>query len=236
MNALVSRASRGRRAGWVAMTVLAITTALIASRYFTLDPETFIPQQKMVYLANLGPLMLHVGGAVVALVLGPWQFVRRLRARRPAVHRFIGRVYLVSVLATGVGGLLLAPTALFGPVARLGFGALAVLVLGTSAAAYVSIRRRQVARHRAWMTRSYALIFTGVTFRLWISGLPVLGVPFEQAYRSGAWAAWIINLVVAELLIIRARNRSAVTLPLTRSGDAAVARAEDPQRVGVRSR
>jgi hypothetical protein len=119
----------------------------------------------------------------------------------------------VSVLAAGVGGLLLAPKALAGPAGPLGFGVLAVLLLGTSAAAYVCIRRRQVARHRAWMTRSYALIFTGVTFRLWIGGLPALGLSFEDAYASGAWTAWMINLLVAEMLIIRARRRIAPASP-----------------------
>jgi uncharacterized membrane protein len=196
------------------MTVLATATALLGSRYLTMDPETFLPEQRLVYLANLGPLMLHVAGAVVALVLGPWQFVRRLRVRYPAAHRFIGRVYLVSTLAAGVGGLLLAPKALGSPAGPLGFGTLAVLTLGTSTAAYVSIRRRQVARHRAWMTRSYALIFTGVTFRLWISGLPAVGLcSFDQAYRTGAFAAWMINLLVAELLIARTRTRTRATPP-----------------------
>jgi uncharacterized membrane protein len=200
-------ATRGRRAGWVAMTVLASTIALISSRYLTADPETFLPQQKLVYLANLGPLMLHIAGGVLALALGPWQFVSRLRTRRPAVHRFVGRVYLVSVLAAGVGGLLMAPKAMVGPIAPLGFGTLAVLLLVTSVAAYVTIRRRQVARHRAWVTRSYALIFAAVTLRLWIGLLPAVGVPFDQAYGSGAWTCWMINLLVAELLIVRSQTR-----------------------------
>ena len=202
-------ASRGRRAGWLAMTVLATAIALISSRYFTLDPETFLSQQKMVYLANLGPLMLHIGGGVVALTLGPWQFVSRLRTRRPAVHRFIGRVYLISVLAAGIGGLLLAPKALAGPIGPLGFATLAVLLLLTSVVAYISIRRGLVTRHRAWMTRSYALIFTAVTFRLWIGALSAAGLPFNQVYGSGAWTSWMINLLVAELLIARTQNRIA---------------------------
>ncbi|MBC3840822.1 DUF2306 domain-containing protein [Streptacidiphilus sp. 4-A2] len=91
------------------MTVLATATALIASRYFTLDPATFLPQQRAVYLAHLAPLLLHISGGVLALSLGPWQFSNRLRTRYPVVHRAIGRVYLVGVLAAGTGGLLLAP-------------------------------------------------------------------------------------------------------------------------------
>ena len=46
--------TRGRRAGWVAMTILATAIAVVSSRYLTLDPATFIPEQRMVYLAHLG--------------------------------------------------------------------------------------------------------------------------------------------------------------------------------------
>ncbi|MFI9273533.1 DUF2306 domain-containing protein [Kitasatospora sp. NPDC052896] len=189
------------------MTVLATVTALVASRYFTLDPATFLPQQRAVYLAHLAPLLLHIGGGVLALSLGPWQFSHRLRTRSPAVHRAIGRVYLVGVLAAGIGGLLLAPEGLVGPIAPLGFSALAVLLLGTSTAAYVTIRRRSVVRHQIWMIRSFALIFAAVTFRLWLTVLPAVGLPFDQAYGSGAWTSWLINLLVAERLIASLERR-----------------------------
>jgi len=72
------------------------------------------------------------------------------------------------VLAAGVGGLLLAPPSQGGPLAHLGFAALAVALLLTSTMGYVAIRQQRVAAHRAWMTRSYALIFTAVTFRAWL--------------------------------------------------------------------
>ncbi|MCX5215100.1 DUF2306 domain-containing protein [Kitasatospora sp. NBC_00240] len=195
-----------RRAGWIAITASATAIGLLSARYFTLDPDSFLPEQRVTYLADLAPLMLHVGGGVVALVLGPWQFPQRLRTRRPVVHRLIGRVYLVSALATAAGGLLLVPKGLFGPIAPLGFAALAVLLLVATVAAFVSIRRGAVARHQIWMIRSYALIFTGVTFRLWISGFAAAGVPFGQAYGSGAWASWLLNLLVAEHVVARLRT------------------------------
>lgn len=53
------------------------------------------------------------------------------------------------------------------------------------------------------MIRSYALIFAAVTFRLWLSVLSGAGIPFDQAYGSGAWASWLINLLVAEQVIAR---------------------------------
>jgi len=192
---------RVRRVGWLAMTVFALAIALISTRYFAGDPAAFFEQQRLVFLAHQAPLYLHIGGGVLALALGPFQFVRRLRERLPLVHRLTGRVYVVAVLAAGVGGLLLAPRAFAGPVAASGFAAMAAVLLATTIVAFVNIRRGLVPRHRAWMTRSYAVIFSAVTFRLWIGGLPAAGLSFDAAYASGAWASWIINLLVAELVI-----------------------------------
>ncbi|MFB6893433.1 DUF2306 domain-containing protein [Kitasatospora sp. NPDC056327] len=197
------RRGRGARAGWWTVTVLAFLTALFTARYLTLDPEVFLDQQRAVYLANRVPLALHVGGGLVAILLGPWQFLPRLRARRPGLHRLTGRLYLLAVLATGTGGLLLAPRGLVGPVAPIGFTALAVLLLLSSAQAFRFALRRDLVRHRAWATRSYALILAAATLRIWLPVADLVGIPFEQAYATVAWTCWLINLVVAEHLIGR---------------------------------
>ena len=188
------------------MTLLALLVTAIEAPYLSGNPDTFFDQQRLTYMAHLTPLMLHVGGAVVALSLGPWQFVRGLRSRWPLVHRLVGRVYVLAVLATSVGGLLLAPTTHTGRLAGLAFALLALGTLASTAMAFVAIRRRQIARHREWMARSYAFIFTGVSFRLCLVLLPVLGLSFDTAYVVGAWIAWPINLAVAEVLLRRRRR------------------------------
>ena len=207
------RTSRSRRVGWVAMVLLGLFITSYAAPYLSGNPDTFFEEQRLTYMAHLTPLMLHVAGAAVALSLGPWQFVRRLRSRWPHVHRVVGRVYVVAVLATGVGGLMLAPTTYTGRLAGLAFALLAVGTLGSTAMAFVAIRRRQIARHRVWMTRSYAFIFTGVSFRLGLILLPPLGLSFDTAYAVSAWIAWPINLAVAEVLLRRRRRPSRRAAP-----------------------
>ncbi|MEV4560085.1 DUF2306 domain-containing protein [Kitasatospora sp. NPDC049285] len=189
------------RVGLGVVFLLAAAIALLSARYFALDPDSFLPEQRDTYLAHEVPLLFHIGGGTGALLLGPCQFLPRLRARRPAVHRVLGRLFALFAAATGVGGLLLTPYGLFRPAAPLGFAALAVGVLTTVTLGVTAARRGRIARHRVWMVRCYALIFTGVTFRLWLMLLGAAGVPFEQAYVSGAWAAWLLNLAVAERLL-----------------------------------
>jgi len=57
------------------------------------------------------------------------------------------------------------------------------------------------------MTRSYALIFTAVTFRLWLAVGGVAGLPFDQVYAVGSWTTWLFDLLAAELLLTAARGR-----------------------------
>jgi uncharacterized membrane protein len=189
------------------MVVLATGVALGATRYFSLNPVVFIPAQVPVYLAHLGPLILHISGGVVALTIGPWQFRTSLRTSHPRVHRWMGRVYVVSALAAGVGGLLLAPISQGGPLAHLGFAVLGALLLATTALAFVAIKRRRFVVHRAWMTRSYALVFTAVTFRLWLVMGALAGLPADQVYAVGSWTTWLIDLLAAELLLARLGSR-----------------------------
>ncbi|WP_051943592.1 DUF2306 domain-containing protein [Streptacidiphilus rugosus] len=200
------------------MTVLATLTAAFSARYFTLDPRLFLAQQRAVYVANLVPLLLHVGGGILALALGPWQFVPRIRARHPMAHRAIGRIYLLSALAAGLGALLLVPKGLYWPVAPLGFAGLATALLLASGMAYATIRRRSITEHQIWMIRSYSLIFAAVTFRVWLTLFSSAGLSFPTAYMSGAWLSWLINLLVAQRLIVRVRSHRSARVSVPDAG------------------
>jgi uncharacterized membrane protein len=189
--------------------------------YGLLPPGAAVhPDMRATFEAHrTGLLYAHVFASVVALSLGPFQFWTRLRATRPALHRWTGRLYLgVGVLLGGLAGLLMATAAFGGPVARLGFGALAVGWLFTGFRAYQAIRARDVASHRRWMVRNFALTFAAVTLRLWLPGLIVTGVPFEVAYPVVAWLCWAPNLVVAELVFNKAPDQGVRPTPANRRG------------------
>ncbi|WP_431676565.1 hypothetical protein [Kitasatospora sp. KL5] len=48
------RSLRGR-AGWLTMTVLATGVALVSAPYLTLDPDTFLAEQRAAYLPTCPP-------------------------------------------------------------------------------------------------------------------------------------------------------------------------------------
>jgi uncharacterized membrane protein len=150
------------------------------------------------YRAHPFGIYAHVAGAIGALALGPLQFSARIRSRRIALHRWIGRTYLVGVSVGGLGGLYMACFAYGGPVARFGFGVLALVWLYTGAQAYAAARRRAIVTHRAWMVRNFALTFAAVTLRIYLPVSAIAGIQFDVAYPIIAWLCWVPNLAVAE--------------------------------------
>ena len=158
-------------------------------------------------------LIGHVTSAGVAILLGTLQLIPRIRQRR-RLHRQIGRVFLlVGTLAFFVTGLPLALT-VENDLARAGLLVPPVLWPIFAASGYAAIRRRDVARHRAWMVRLYALSFFAITARLIVPLLMLPQVPMldswyggdvermvEATLPFGQWLGWIVNLAVAELIL-----------------------------------
>ena len=189
--------------GWVIMTLACVAIAVVTSRYLTFDPEVYFSEQRDAYLQHEFALGVHVLSGVLALLIGPFQFVRRLRRRFVRVHRFMGAAYVASATALGVTGLILAPTAYTGPVASAGFTALDLAMLFTTWTAVRMVLAGRFGDHRRWMIRSFSLILAGVMLRVWVptyEALAAAGIvdfSFETAYAAIAWLCWVPNLLLA---------------------------------------
>ena len=152
-------------------------------------------------------IFIHAGAASTALLLGPFQFIARLRAARPKVHRWMGRTYVVACLVGGVSGLFLAAGCTSGPIAQAGFGLLAVCWLSANVQAWRLALAGRYAEHRRWMVRSFAMTFAAVTLRIYLPIAPMMGYDFLLAYVAISWLAWVPNLIVAELYLNSAKLR-----------------------------
>jgi uncharacterized membrane protein len=185
------------------MLVLATGIALYGFSFLLRGLEAF--PAPLLPSFRLRPLAVwtHVLCGSVALVAGALNFRHALRRRSPAVHRRVGLVYVLSALASGMAGGLLAGFAYGGPLNQLGFAGLALATLLFTARAYRTALNRDFAAHRRWMVRSYAMIFAAVTLRI---ELPLLAVgfrAFDPAYAIVAWSCWVPNLLIAEWLLRR---------------------------------
>jgi uncharacterized membrane protein len=191
-----------KKIGWSMMLILAILVSLMVSRYLTLDPDVYFPEQKAVYMAHSTILIVHVVASMLAILIGPFQFLPRIRKGRwLKVHRGLGRTYLLGILFGGLSGLYMAQLAYGGTISRLGFTALAILWLYSGYKAYKHIRNKNIEGHRQWMIRNYALTFAGVMLRVWSPLSDAMGIDFLMAYRAIAWLCWVPNLIFAHWVI-----------------------------------
>jgi len=192
---------------WLTLLVPATLIGGYALRYVTFDPGPLADEIRANMLHAPIPFVLHTTFGGLALLLGPWQFVSRLRRRFPRAHRWIGRCYVLCCLIGGVAAYPVAFGTLAGPVAAWGFAGMATAWLATTLLAFVAIRRGRVAAHRRWMVLSFALTLSAVTLRVsllvpfffWLDVMPI--------YRVTAWTSWIGNLLIALLWLRRGRAR-----------------------------
>ena len=209
--------ARGRRTGrWVPPALLALAVIPVAAGTGRLievlgGPEVLPTDAR--FAASPIPLVVHIVAAVGYAVLGAFQFSARLRRRRPGWHRRAGRLLVGLGLAVALSGLWMtlaypqkAGTGdiLWATRLLVSSGMGVSLVLGV-----VAIRNRNIARHRAWMTRAYALALGAGTQAFTVGfGQAAFGAGVVRTDLMMA-AAWAINLAIAESIIRRPARRRA---------------------------
>ena len=146
-------------------------------------------------------LFFHAAGGAIALVVGALQFSTRLRERRPALHRWLGRMYLAGVLVA-------APVATY-----LGFThALAVMATGTAVQSSLWVlttlmairaaRNQNFEVHQQWAIRSYAVTLLFVANRIMLD-VPIVGPTTDVGAERLAWILMVCALLVPQLIIDR---------------------------------
>jgi uncharacterized membrane protein len=213
-----------RAAGWVpfALVALVVVPAIAGSlRLVELGGGPQLIPAKARLTDSPLPLIVHIVSALGYALLGAFQFSAALRRRRPGWHRRAGRILLVLGLAVALSGLCLTlfyppepgrGDLAFGFRIAFGSGMAASIVVG-----FAAIRRGDVARHRAWMTRAYALALgAGTQVFTQGAGQAVLGTT-ELVNDLALAAGWVINLAVAEYVIRRSARRRTISRPAIRA-------------------
>ena len=168
------------------------------------------------------PLVVHLVGVMAYVLIGVLQFVPWFRRRHLTWHRRAGRVVAVAGLLVAISALWMTlfyeskpGTGALLFTFRLIFGSamIACLIRGSTA-----VRRRDIAAHRAWMIRAYAIgLGAGTQVLTGAIGGALFGTSVLAGDLAKA-AAWIINLTVAEMVTRRPahRQRTLSTLPVGR--------------------
>ena len=220
------------RVVWIAVIFLAVAGLAVAARRTvallrpgTLSPRTNSASAMAAPAAAMDALfasqraltLAHVIPAMLFMILGPLQFVRRIRERQPAIHRWSGRIFLTASAVVGISGLWMASGKTIGGMdekaAIVLFGSFFLVAL---AKALWHAMRREFARHREWMIRGYATGLAVATIRL------IMAMFFASAVLRGHtpepreffgmafWIGFTAQAVAAEMWIVWTRNTKAM--------------------------
>jgi uncharacterized membrane protein len=144
-------------------------------------------------IADRHLLIPHALAGTLALLIGPVNFSSRIRQRHLQLHRTLGYIYIISVFVGSFTGIALAA----GRPGLPGTSMQAAAWIVCTTAAFLAARNRQIAVHRQWMARSYAVTFTFVSSRvlnLW---------PRYWSHLGDVYAAvGVIAFTLASLVIV----------------------------------
>jgi uncharacterized membrane protein len=176
-------------------------------------PGRFIPEETG-FARHPLLTMAHIIPGLIFIALGPLQFVRALRIRRPGLHRWMGRLVLVSGMIIGCTALVMSPQmAIGGAIETAATIFFAILFLFALVKAFLSVRRGKAALHREWTIRMFAVGLAVATVR------PIVGVFFATSsithltphdfFGIAFWLGFTIHFIAAEIWINYTRLGSA---------------------------
>ncbi|CAN5611719.1 hypothetical protein BH10BAC5_BH10BAC5_01880 [soil metagenome] len=145
----------------------------------------------------------HVYTASFVLLAGFTQFSTKIRRNFPKIHKRSGWLYATVVLLfASPSGFYMGIFANGGIYSQVAFCTLAVLWFYFTLNAIIKIKQKDIAAHRAFIIRSFALALSAITLRLWKYLIIMLfhARPMD-AYQIVAWMGWVPNLLLAELII-----------------------------------
>jgi uncharacterized membrane protein YozB (DUF420 family) len=161
-------------------------------------------------------LVAHVMLGAVAMACAVVQLWPGLRRRRPAVHRRVGRVYVVTAIPAATAAVVIGAATPFGPLLAVSNVVLASLWLWFTVNGLVAARRRRFSEHRLHMVRSATLALSTIANRIWTPVLfialhPLLDSLFggdEERYLwavagLGAWLGWTIPFAIVQWRLAR---------------------------------
>jgi uncharacterized membrane protein len=145
----------------------------------------------------------HVFTSFFLLIAGFTQFSKWIRTKYRNVHRYFGWSYIIILLVfSAPSGLVLGYHANGGWTSQLAFLLLGVLWIYTTAKALRYALKKDWTKHRNFMMRSYALTLSAISLRLFKYIIVFIWHPPPMdTYRIVAWLGWVVNLVIAEIII-----------------------------------
>ncbi len=160
---------------------------------------------------------IHIFSSVFVLAAGLTQFSKTFLLKYPVLHRKIGKIYVFLVLCVACpSGFVMAFYGNGGWAARYAFILQALGWWFFTFMAYSTVKNRKLKEHSKYMIRSYAMTLSAISLRAatYIASVWKMNngincpdpeyflICYPDFYILIAWLSWIVNLIIAEFMII----------------------------------
>lgn len=204
--------------GWWGLVVISVGVIIpFAAPYLTFNPAD--SRVSITSTAVQFPLLVaHIISACVAVITGFVQFIYRIRIKTPTLHRYFGRVYVMSVFISG--GLALVISFYIENFSKaVSFLVLSLIWLFTYWKGYRTAVRKQLEKHRIWMIRNFGVTLVAVSGRLVVPVLLLIysllngfSLPggrekmVEEVLNVNIWVGLLVNFILVEWWILNEKN------------------------------
>ena len=171
------------------------------------NPE--ISTENARFVAAPFPVIVHILSVSLFSILGALQFSSTLRQGRAPWHRVAGRIVAASGILAALSGLWMTvmspiPPELQGSLLYAVRVFVSVAMLLSIWKAVAAVMGGDIATHRAWMIRAFALgQGAGMQVVVLLPWMLLIGTPSTLQRDVLMSLAWLINLLLAEMTIQR---------------------------------
>lgn len=146
-------------------------------------------------------IQIHVAAVVLAAIIGLVIFLRRKGTK---LHRALGRVWIVLMIATAISSFFIHQINLVGGFSPIHL--LSILVLLGCARAVAAARMGQIGIHRKTIARVYLGGILGAGFFAFMPGRIMNEVAFPYGWQSPFLVACLLMALVAAVFVYRSKS------------------------------
>ena len=158
-------------------------------------------------------IMIHFIGGIIILLLGAFQFFPILRDL--GIHKWIGRVYIVSCIITSIAGItfICLNGTVGGPVMSIAFAMYGALLLVFSIITWRYSYKKEYTIHQQWAIRTFILGGCSWIYRIlyllaatWGHNPNIIGYKHPIDYTFD-WIFFILPLLICEIIFYTKRPK-----------------------------
>lgn len=153
--------------------------------------------------------ILHALPGVFFMLIGPLQFVQRLRSKYMNLHRWMGRLFMISCMLIGLSGITIAITFPYAGLSeQLAIYFYAIAFLFSLYKSYYHVKRKEIALHREWIIRVFS-IGLGISLIRILIAMFMIFTSYRQVeiFALTFWVGFGTTWLVGEGWIMVTRNR-----------------------------